>query len=132
MQERLEVSFPAGKRVHVRIGDFEIATDQSVALGGEASAPSPFDLFLASIAACAGVYALNFCQTRQLATAGLAVSLAWQKDESHPSGVWARLLIRLPEGFPPKYREGIVRAMDLCAVKKRLQDPPRFSTEILE
>lgn len=132
MSETLEVSFPGGKRVDVRVRDFEIATDQTIALGGEASAPSPFDLFLASIAACAGIYALNFCQSRALPTAGLGITFAWDKDDSHPSGASARLLLRLPEGFPPKYRDSIVKAMDLCTVKKRIQDPPRFTTEILD
>jgi len=76
MSERLEVSFPGGKRVDVRIRDFEIATDQPVKSGGEASAPQPFDLFLASMAACAGFYALNFCQSRTIPTAGLGLSMA--------------------------------------------------------
>jgi len=43
MNERLEVSSPGGKQVDVRIRDFEIATDQPVKSGGEASAPQPFD-----------------------------------------------------------------------------------------
>ena len=75
MSERYEVLFPGGKRVDVRVGDFVIQTDQSLKRGGEASAPEPFDLFLSSMAACAGIFALNFCTSRDLPTAGLGLSM---------------------------------------------------------
>jgi putative redox protein len=132
MSERLDVSFPGGKRVDVRIRDFEIATDQSTKAGGDASAPEPFDLFLASMAACAGIYALNFCQSRKLSTEGLSLSMLWERDEKRPLQARGRLRLTLPEGFPPKYREGILRAMDLCAVKKQIENAPEITTEILD
>jgi len=132
MSEQLEVSFPGGKRVDVRIRDFEIATDQPIKVGGGASAPQPFDLFLASLAACAGFYALNFCQSRTISTAGLRLSMLWEREEKPPSRARARLQLTLPAGFPAKYREGIVRAIELCAVKKQLQNPPEFTTELLD
>jgi ribosomal protein S12 methylthiotransferase accessory factor len=131
MSERLDVCFPGGKRVDVRIRDFEVSTDQSVKAGGEGSAPEPFDLFLASIAACAGIYALRFCQSRNLSTAGLSLSMLWDRDAKNPMRTSARLLLSLPEAFPERYHSGIVRAMDLCAVKKHIQEPPVFSTEIV-
>ena len=130
MANELEVMFPTGKRVDVRIGDFEIATDQSVKAGGNASAPAPFDLFLASLATCAGVYALNFCESRKLSTRGLGLSMGWERDPKTKQAS-AKLRLTLPSGFPPKYEEGILRAMDLCAVKKNIQSPPEFSSEIL-
>ena len=73
MQTTIEVSFPGGKRVDARVGGFTMATDQPTELGGDGSAPAPFDLFLASIATCAGIYVLGFCQARGLATDGLAL-----------------------------------------------------------
>jgi ribosomal protein S12 methylthiotransferase accessory factor len=132
MGEKLDVVFPGGQRVDVRIREFVIATDQSVKAGGEASAPQPFDLFLASMAACAGIYALRFCQSRNLSTRGLALSMLWDSDEKHSIQARATLQLHLPEGFPEKYREGIIRAMDLCAVKKQIENTPKFATEILE
>lgn len=131
MSERFEVLFPAGKRVDVRVRDFEIATDQSIKAGGEASAPAPFDLFLASMAACAGIYALNFCESRKLSTEGLGLSMLWERGDRRSLQASAKLQLTLPQGFPTKYREGILRAMDLCAVKKNIQSPPEFTTEIL-
>ena len=103
MSEHLEVLFPGGKRVDVRVREFEIQTDQSVKGGGEASAPEPFDLFLGSMVACAGIYALNFCTSRDLATEGLALSLDWDRDPANPLIASVRYQLRLPAGFPDKY-----------------------------
>jgi ribosomal protein S12 methylthiotransferase accessory factor len=132
MSERLDVAFPGGKRVDVSIRNFEIATDQSVKAGGSASAPEPFDLFLASMAACAGIYALNFCQSRGVSTDGLELSMSWERKEKPPAPAFAQFQLTLPDDFPEKYRSGIVRAMDLCAVKKNIEHAPEFSTVITE
>ena len=124
MAERLEVSFPGGKRVDVTAGIHTIATDQAEKHGGADSAPAPFTLFLASLASCSGIYALNFCHSRNLPTEGLAVSMDW--DRGSDGKAIARIRLRLPDGFPERYRESILRAVDLCAVKKQLVDPPAF------
>ena len=58
MFKKIEVSFPGGKRIDAKIGDFNIHTDQTLANGGGETDPEPFQLFLASIATCAGIYAL--------------------------------------------------------------------------
>lgn len=132
MSEQLDVLFPGGKRVEVRIREFAIETDQCIKAGGAASAPEPFDLFLASMAACAGIYALNFCRSRDLSTEGLGLGMDWEPDGRQPEKARVRYRLKLPAGFPEKYRPGIVRAMELCAVKKRIQMPPEFVTELVE
>lgn len=126
MSERLEVLFPGGKRVDVQVGGFVINTDQGVKAGGEAAAPEPFALFLASMAACAGIYALNFCASRNLPAEGLGLSMDWTREPQAPATARATLRLRLPDGFPQQYRDSIVRAMDLCAVKKNIVNPPEF------
>ena len=130
MAQSLVVQFPGGKRVDVKVGDFLVQTDQSLKAGGEASAPEPYALFLSSLAACAGIFALNFCTSRHLSTEGLALSMDWERDPKVPADAKARLRLRLPEGFPDRYRAGIVRAMDLCAVKKTIENPPEFTSMI--
>jgi ribosomal protein S12 methylthiotransferase accessory factor len=130
MAQSLEVLFPGGKHIDVKVGDHVVKTDQSVKLGGEGSAPEPFNLFLASMAACAGIYALNFCETRKLPTDGLGLSMDWSRDPEPPKQAVATLRLTLPEGFPERYRESILRAMDLCAVKKNIVSPPRFEMRI--
>jgi ribosomal protein S12 methylthiotransferase accessory factor len=130
--ERIEVGFPGGQRVDARVGEFTIATDQTPEHGGEGRAPQPYDLFLASIATCAGIFALKFCQTRKIPTDGLSLALEWRGNETDPASAQVLLRLTLPEGFPERYRDGIVRAMELCAVKRTIQAPPRFVTEVAQ
>lgn len=132
MSEKLQLSFPGGKRVDVHVDGFHIATDQSEKNGGAGTAPAPFTLFLASLASCSGIFALNFCQSRDIDTSGLAVSMEWDGDGKHPERSVARLHLRLPDGFPPQYREGIVRAIELCAVKRQLGAAPEFQVAVAE
>jgi ribosomal protein S12 methylthiotransferase accessory factor len=130
MNEVLDVQFPGGKRVDVRIRGFEVKTDQSIKSGGAASQPEPFDLFLSSLAACAGIYALSFCQSRNLSTEGLGLSMHWERDNKNPLNARVQYRLTLPTDFPEKYRPGIVKSMELCAVKRYVQNPPEFTTEI--
>jgi uncharacterized OsmC-like protein len=122
----LDVSFPGGKRVDAKIGKFVAKTDQSVSYGGDASAPEPFQLFLASIATCAGVYALNFCQSRQIETDGMLLTMECDWDEEKKRYEKFSINLKLPEDFSEKYRKAVIKAMDLCAVKKHMINPPEF------
>ncbi|HQN10418.1 MAG TPA: OsmC family protein, partial [Thermoanaerobaculia bacterium] len=101
-------------------------TDQPEKAGGGGSAPSPFDLFLASIGTCAGFYALRFCQERQLPTEGFALTMDWERSPETKLITTIRIEMKLPEGFPEKYRGAILRAADQCAVKKHLVEPPKI------
>ena len=120
------VSFPGGKRVDAEYGGFTIRTDQPPQGGGEVTAPPPFDLFLASIATCAGIYVKGYCDARGIATEGLGMEMRIEREPEKHRVVRLVLEIRLPEGFPEKHREAIVRAADLCAVKKHILQPPAF------
>ena len=64
----MEISFPGGKRVDAQYRGFTIQTDQSIKNGGDDSAPEPFNLFLASMGTCTGIYVLSFCQQRKIPT----------------------------------------------------------------
>jgi putative redox protein len=122
----MTVSFPGGKRVDAEHNGFTIRTDQLPKAGGEGSAPQPFDLFLASIATCAGVYVKGYCDTRGIPTEQLALQMHIERDhEQHRVGRLV-LEITLPEGFPDKHREAVIRAADLCSVKKHILNPPAF------
>ena len=54
MEKAINVTFPGGRKVIAQAGDQLIATDQPIEDGGQGTAPSPFMLFLASLATCAG------------------------------------------------------------------------------
>jgi ribosomal protein S12 methylthiotransferase accessory factor len=122
----LIVSFPAGKRADVQFKGFTIQTDQSPQGGGEGSAPEPLDLFLASIATCAGIYVKGYCDARGIPTVGLRLEMHVERDAARHRIARLVLEIKLPEGFPEKHRDAVVRAADLCAVKKHILEPPAF------
>ncbi|MET0071856.1 MAG: OsmC family protein [Candidatus Thiodiazotropha sp.] len=128
--ESIKVSFQGGKRIQAEVGGYTIETDQPVKYGGEATAPAPFDLFLASLATCAGIYAWNFCETRKLSTAGMDLQMDCVRDEKRKMIVKVIFRLKLPADFPDRYRAGIIKAMELCAVKKHMQDTPDFSVEL--
>jgi len=122
----MNVYFPGGKRVYADYKGFTIETDQPVTGGGDNSAPAPFELFMASIGTCAGIYALGFMQQRGIDTDGAHITMKPHRDRE--TGMIGKIDIdvHLPAGFPEKYRNAIVNAVNLCAVKKHLHAPPEF------
>ena len=124
----MEISFPGGKKVDADFKGFTIKTDQGEKDGGEGSAPTPSFLFLASLGTCAGLYALNFCEKRKIDTTQLRLALEFKTHKKTHMVEKIRLTLTLPPGFPDKYRPAMIKAMDLCYVKKHLHEPPEFET----
>ena len=135
MSHEMTVSFPGGKRVAAAFNGFEVVTDQSrehdqqVAAGGNGSAPEPFTYFLASLASCAGIYVLGFCQKRDIPHEGIRLVQSWDRDEKTNMLTTVRIAIEVPSDFPEKYHDALVRVANKCAVKKTLEHPPEFSVE---
>ena len=122
----IEVTFPGGKRVDANLAGRVICTDQPASLGGADGAPAPFDLFLASIATCAGIYVLGFCQARNLSTEGLALRQRVEIDPETKLPQRVHIDIDLPHGFPEHYRAALTRAAEGCKVKKTIAAAPIF------
>lgn len=120
------VDFPGGTRVEAQFGSFTVATDQPNASGGENSAPSPFEVFLASLATCAGFYVLGFCKMRGISSEG--IRLIQKADRDPATKMVSKIIqeIQLPAGFPEQYIPAVMRAADTCLVKKHLENPPQF------
>jgi uncharacterized OsmC-like protein len=125
----MKVTFPGGKKVDAHFNGFSYQTDQSVAGGGEGAAPPPFDLFLASLATCAGIYVKGFCDTRSIDTTSLELRLRIVPDPDRGRIGTLGIDILLPEGFPAKWKRAVVRAADLCAVKQHMIEPPNFEVQ---
>ena len=126
----IEISFPGEKRVVAQVGNHRIETDQPHELGGADQAPGPYDLFLASLGTCAGIYALGFLHARGLPTEGLRLREHVETDPTTHLVTDVRLEIALPAGVPEKYRSAIGRAVENCKVKKTLAAPPRVEVII--
>ena len=123
----MEITFPGGVRVNANFGPHSIHTDQPPRGGGEGSAPTPFNTFLASIGACAGLYVLNFLRKRELPTEGVRLIQRIRRDSDTGLVDQIDLEIELRDDFPEKYRPAIIRAAELCTVKKQIEKPPKFN-----
>ena len=123
----MRINFPGGKKVYAEYNGFTHKTDQPLEGGGENSAPSPFELFLAALGTCAGFYVLSFCQQRGIDMAGIELRQSMETDaRTHLIGR-VDIEIILPATFPEKYRAAVVQAAQLCTVKKHLENPPKFN-----
>ena len=128
------VDFPGGARVDAHFGEYTVKTDQPPQGGGEGSAPTPFAVFLASVATCAGIYVLGFCKQRGLSAEGVKIV---QRLHSGPlsQGLVEKieLEIQVPPEFPEKYHEALIRSASMCLVKRHFETPPEFEihTEVV-
>ncbi len=122
------IDFPGGARVDAHFGPFTVPTDQP-SYNEQASAPTPFATFLASIGTCAGIYVLGFCQQRGISAEG--VRLVQSLEVNRMTGMVSKIKldIQLPPTFPEKYKSAVIRAADQCAVKKHFENPPKFEIE---
>jgi ribosomal protein S12 methylthiotransferase accessory factor len=118
------VDFPGGARVDAHFGPFTIPTDQPPQGGGQGSAPTPFATFLSTVGTCAGIYVLGFCRQRGIPTDGIRLVQRMAADPMTGLVTNIQVTIELPEGFPAKYVDAVVRAADQCAVKKHFEHPP--------
>jgi putative redox protein len=125
----MEISFPGGKRVNAAYNGFAIETDQPERAGGDGSAPTPFNLFLASIGTCAGIYVLGFCQQRGIAADRVRIRQSMEVDPTTRMIDRITMEIDLPPDFPERYTPALIRAAELCAVKKHLEKPPTFDIQ---
>lgn len=124
----IPVKMAGGRAVEATVGGHTVRADQPVASGGGGTAPSSSDLFLDSIAMCCAYYILDFCLERNIPTEGIGILMTTHKNENTKLLDRIELKITLSPEFPEKYDKAIVRAADLCWVKKNIQNPPRFET----
>jgi ribosomal protein S12 methylthiotransferase accessory factor len=122
----MEITFAGNKKVNASFNGHIHKTDQPITSGGENSAPSPYELFLASIGTCAGIYVKSFCDNRNLPTEYIKLiqSIEYSTETKLPSKI--SINIQLPADFPEKYREALVNVAELCAVKRTIANPPVF------
>ena len=124
---QMEITFPGGKKVNAVHNGYTIRTDQPKKDGGDESAPTPFDLFISSLSTCAGYYVLSFCQKREIPVEGLRMTadINWNEQKHLVDRI--RMNIQLPDGFPEKYRDAVIKAAEQCTVKRNVFDPPEIS-----
>jgi putative redox protein len=122
----MEITFDGGKVVTAHSHGHTIKTDQPVHSGGQNSAPSPYELFLASIGTCTGIYVKSFCDNRNIPADNIRIIQSAEFDVETGLPVNIKLDIKLPSDFPDKYKEAVISVAELCKVKKTLASPPVF------
>jgi ribosomal protein S12 methylthiotransferase accessory factor len=123
------IDFPGGARVDAHFGPFTVPTDQPPSGGGRSSAPTPFLTFLSTIGTCAGIYVLGFCRQRGIPTDGIRLVQRMGADPMTGMVTDIDVTIELPDTFPAKYADAVVRAAEQCAVKKHFEHPPVIRVE---
>jgi putative redox protein len=126
MTMEMQIHFPGGKRVTASYKGFSVETDQPQSEGGNGLAPEPYDLFLSSLGTCAGVYIVYFCESRNISTEELSMTLRFERNESSHLVEKIAIKVHLPSGFPDKYRKAVIRAAQMCTVKRSLAHPPEI------
>jgi putative redox protein len=122
----MEITFDGGKVVTAHSHGHSIMTDQPLDNGGGDTAPAPFELYLASIGTCAGVYVKSFCDNRQIPTDKIKIVQKTEFSKETGLPVDITIDIQLPADFPEKYRASVISVAELCKVKKSILSPPVF------
>jgi len=122
----MEITLEDKKKVIAKFGNYKVITDQPVEAGGEATAPSPFEMFLVSIGTCAGIFVKSFCDQRGIPSKDVKIIETFNYNpETHLIGK-IKLEIQLPPDFPEKYKSAVISSANLCTVKKHLASPPEI------
>ena len=124
----IEIFFAGTKKVNADIDGFTVKTDQPVQSGGDNSAPTPFNLFLASLGTCAGIYVKGFCDQRGIDTSAMHIVMDYNYDSIRKMIGKFIMHIHVPADFPEQYDAAIVKTASLCAVKRHLN--PSIENEI--
>jgi ribosomal protein S12 methylthiotransferase accessory factor len=127
----MTIRFPGGKQVAADVRGHTVLTDQPRFGGGDDAAPAPYELFLASLGTCAGIYVLGFCESRGIPTEGIELVQRHSFDPRTHVLTGVTLDIHVPATFPAKYHDALVRVAGQCAVKRTLDAPPSFEVRTL-
>ena len=131
-ETKIAITFSGGKKVNAEMEGFLIKTDQPIKEGGEGSAPTPFDYFLSSIGSCAGFYVLSFCQKRDIPAENISLvqRILYNTTKDGKKFLDTIVLeIIVPQDFPEKYHNALVKVADQCSVKKKILNPPKFEVK---
>lgn len=125
----IKVNFLDNLRLEAKFDDFTVIADQPIRYKGDGSAPGPFDYFLASSALCAAYFVKLYCQTRNIPTENIRLSQNNIVDPENRYNQIFKIQVELPADISDKDRQGILRSIDRCTVKKVVQAGPQFVIE---
>lgn len=127
----IRVFFPGNKKVYADLGNYIVETDQPVRGGGDGTAPSPYELFLSSLATCAGIFVKGFCDSRGIDASNIELiqNLEWDPIKQVPNLI--NIDIKVPTDFPAKYYDALVNVVNQCTVKRTIYEQPKFTVKTI-
>ena len=125
----IKVHFLDKHRLEAKFDDFSVISDQPIRYKGDGSAPGPFDYFLASSALCAAYFVKLYCDTRNISTENIRLSQNNIVDPENRYQQIFKIQVELPEDISANDRQGILRSIERCTVKKVVQAGPEFVIE---
>lgn len=128
----INVRFLENLRLEAKFDDFTIISDQPIRYKGDGSAPGPFDYFLASSALCAAYFVKVYCLARKIPTEDIKLSQNNIIDPENRYNQLIQIQVELPADLPARDREGILRSIDRCTVKKVVEQSPVFKIETVD
>lgn len=128
----IKVNFLDNLRLEAKFDDFTVVADQPIRYKGDGSAPGPFDYFLAASALCAAYFVKLYCQTRNISTDNIRLSQNNIVDPEDRYKQIFKIQVELPADISDKDKQGILRSIERCTVKKVVQSGPEFVIESVE
>ena len=125
----IKVNFLDKLRLEAKFDDFTVIADQPIRYKGDGSAPGPFDYFLASSALCAAYFVKLYCETRNISTENIRLSQNNIVDPENRYKQIFKIQVELPADISANDRQGILRSIERCTVKKVVQEGPEFVIE---
>ena len=125
----IKVNFLDNLRLEAKFDDFTVVADQPIRYKGDGSAPGPFDYFLASSALCAAYFVKLYCQARDIPTENIRLSQNNIVDPENRYKQMFKIQVELPDDISDKDRQGILRSVERCTVKRVVQNNPDFVIE---
>ena len=130
MRAVIQSAAKVGSRV--RLGNHDLVFDQPTSVpGGEDRGPSPLDVLVVCVGACAHYYASAYLHGRRIPTADLIVEVTSEKEQV-PEPRIARLAIRVrvPAGLSRQQTTGIEQAIRRCPAYGTLVHPPSIEISV--
>ncbi|WFE28783.1 OsmC family protein [Solwaraspora sp. WMMD791] len=127
----LTVHHVDGERYAVQVRGHQVFVDQPATNGGDDGAPTPVELFVASLASCVAFYAGRYLQRHGLSREGLAVSARYVMATDRPARVGAiRIEVTAPADLPAGRRAALRAVAAHCTVHNSLVEVPRVEIEL--
>lgn len=129
----IDVRFAGGECYEIGVRGHRLLVDQQPQAGGEDSAPTPTELFVASLASCVAFYAGRYLTRHGYSRNGLKVSAEFDLATDRPARVAAvRLALRVPADLPRARWAALQAVASHCTVHNSLVNPPRVGVELTE